>query len=61
MILKKIKSIDIRLLIMGNTYTQLHVDFVFSVKFRAALIYSSFKDELYQYIMGIVKSYNHKL
>lgn len=46
---------------MANTYTQLHIHFVFAVKFRGALIHPSFKDELYQYITGIVKSYNHKL
>ncbi|WP_264520177.1 IS200/IS605 family transposase [Flavobacterium sp. N1994] len=46
---------------MANTYTQIHIQFVFAVKFRDGLIHSSFKDELYQYIVGIIKNNNHKL
>ena len=46
---------------MANTYTQIHIQFVFAVKFRDGLIHLSFKDELYQYIAGIIKHHNHKL
>jgi putative transposase len=46
---------------MANTYTQIHIQFVFAVKYRNGLIHSSFKDELYQYISGIIKANNHKL
>ncbi|MFD2908160.1 IS200/IS605 family transposase [Flavobacterium ardleyense] len=46
---------------MANTYTQIHVRFVFAVKYRNGLIHSSFKEELYQYIAGIIKKNNHKL
>ena len=46
---------------MANTYTQIHIQFVFVVKFRKALIDKSFKEELYQYITGIVQSYDHKM
>ena len=46
---------------MANTYTQIHIQFVFAVKHRDGLIHASFKDELYQYISGIVKHNNHKL
>ena len=46
---------------MANTYTQIHVQFVFAVKFRNGLIHASFKEELYQYISGIIKANNHKL
>ena len=46
---------------MANTYTQIHVQFVFAVKYRDSLINSSFKEELYQYISGIIKHHNHKL
>ena len=46
---------------MANTYTQIHLQFVFAVKYRDGLIHSSFKDELYQYITGIIKNHNHKL
>lgn len=46
---------------MANTYTQIHLQFVFAVKFRDGLIHASFKEELYQYISGIIKAQNHKL
>ncbi len=45
---------------MANTYTQIHVQFVFVVKYRKGLIQTSFKKELYQYISGIIKRHNHK-
>jgi len=46
---------------MANTYTQIHLQLVFAVKYRAALIHKSWKDELYKYITGIVQGNNHKL
>lgn len=46
---------------MANTYTQIHIQFVFAVKYRDGLIHASFKEELYQYITGINKNHNHKL
>ncbi len=46
---------------MANTYTQIHLQFVFAVKYRDGLIHASFKEELYKYISGIIKENNHKL
>lgn len=46
---------------MANTYTQIHLQLVFAVKYRRALIDKSWKDELYKYITGIVQGNNHKL
>ena len=46
---------------MANTYTQIHLQFVFAVKYRNGLIQASFKEELYKYISGIIKENNHKL
>lgn len=46
---------------MANTYTQIHIQFVFVVKYRKGLIQASFKEELYQYISGIIKNHDHKL
>jgi len=46
---------------MPNTYTQLHIQFVFAVKYRDGVIQSSWKDELYKYITGIVQQNKHKL
>jgi len=46
---------------MPNTYTQIHIQFVFVVKYRRGLIHSSWKDELYKYITGIVQTNRHKM
>ena len=46
---------------MPNTYTQIHIQFVFAVKYRDSIIHSSWKDELYKYITGIVQNNKHKL
>ncbi len=46
---------------MANTYTQIHLQFVFVVKYRAAVIHPSWKNELYKYISGIVQANKHKV
>ncbi|MGA2297861.1 MAG: IS200/IS605 family transposase [FCB group bacterium] len=46
---------------MSNTYTQIHIHSVFTVKNRDSLIQKEWKDELYMYITGIIKNNNHKL
>ena|SRR5438876_2524838 len=46
---------------MANTYSQIYIHIVFSVKNRTNLIKRSWKDELYKYITGIVKSKKQKL
>ena len=46
---------------MANTFTQIHLQFVFVVKHRQAMIHSSWKDELCKYITSIIQSNNHKL
>lgn len=46
---------------MPNTYTQLHIQFIFAVKYRAALIKNEWKDRLQQYITGIFQNHDHKM
>lgn len=46
---------------MANTYTQLHIQFVFAVKYRLALIQPAWKDRLYQYLTGIIQNNEHKM
>ncbi len=46
---------------MPNTYTQIHIQFVFAVKYRKAMIHASWKEELYKYMTIIIQSYGHKL
>ena len=46
---------------MANTYTQIHIHFVFAVKFRRGLISNEWKAELYKYITEIIQSNDHKL
>jgi putative transposase len=42
---------------MANTYIQLHTQFVFAVKYRAALINNIWKENLHSYITGIVQNH----
>jgi REP element-mobilizing transposase RayT len=46
---------------MANTYTQLYFHVVFAVKGRLNLISSIWKEELYQYISGIISNKKQKL
>jgi putative transposase len=46
---------------MPNTYTQLHIHFVFAVKYRKAVIRNDWEDRLYKYITGIVQGNGHKM
>ncbi|KRD06406.1 transposase [Flavobacterium sp. Root901] len=46
---------------MANTYTQIHIHFVFAVKYKQAVIHATWKNDLYKYISGIIKNNNHKL
>lgn len=45
----------------NNTYTQIHIQIVFAVKFRNSQIQEEWKDELYKYITGIIQHNKHKL
>jgi len=46
---------------MANTYTQIHLHIIFAVKYREGLIQTSWKNELYKYITGIIQDQKHKL
>ncbi len=46
---------------MANTYTQIHLQFIFAVKYRETVIHSTWKDDLYKYITGIVQNHKHKM
>jgi putative transposase len=46
---------------MANTYTQIHIQVVFTVQNRECIISDRWKDELYKYISGIIHNNNHKL
>lgn len=46
---------------MANTYTQIHIQFVFAVKYREALIQDVWKERLHQYITGIFQENKHKM
>lgn len=46
---------------MANTYTQIHIHFVFAVKYRLGIISPEWKEELYKYITGITQNNNHKM
>ncbi len=46
---------------MANTYTQIHIQLIFAVRFRQALIASQWHDDLHQYMTGIIQNNDHKL
>jgi REP element-mobilizing transposase RayT len=46
---------------MPNTYTQIHIHFVFAVKNRLALIDESIRNRVEKYVTGIVQNFGHKL
>jgi putative transposase len=46
---------------MSNSYTQIHLQFVFAVKYRQALIQKAWKEQLHQYITGIFQQNNHRM
>lgn len=46
---------------MANTYTQRCIHLVFAVKNREALISSKFREEIEQYMTGLLQNKKHKL
>jgi len=46
---------------MANTYSQVHLHFIFAPKFRQALISAAWETSLYKYITGIVEARQHKM
>lgn len=44
---------------MANTYSQIYLQFVFAVKYRDSCIHASWKNELYKYIIGIIRNNGH--
>jgi REP element-mobilizing transposase RayT len=46
---------------MPNTYTQIYIQLVFAVNGRQSLISPSFKETLYKYVGGTMRSTEHKL
>jgi len=46
---------------MANTYTQIHIQAVFSVQDRSCILRKSWENELFQYITGIIQNHGHKV
>ena len=46
---------------MSNTYSQIHLQMIFSPRYRESLIGKEWQEELHKYITGIVQNNNHKL
>ena len=46
---------------MANTFTQIHIQCVFAVKFRQSVIQPGWKERLHKYITGIVQNHGHKI
>jgi len=50
-----------RWMVMVNTFSQIYIQTVFAVSNRESLINSTFKEELFKYISGIVTNQGQKL
>ena len=46
---------------MPGIFSQIYIQIVFAVKGRESLIHSSWEEELYKYISGIVRNKEQKL
>ena len=46
---------------MADTYSQIHLQFVFAVQGRQGLIEESFRERTEKYITGIVRQFGHKM
>lgn len=46
---------------MSNTYTQIHLQCVFAVRYRDAVINPSWKERLHNYIIAIIQNNGHKV
>ena len=46
---------------MANTYTQIHIQSVFAVKYRAAMLDKAWRARLFQYMIGIMNHVGHKV
>lgn len=46
---------------MANTYTQLYIQLVFSVKNRQSFIHNEIRNNIEKYITGIIQNNGHKL
>lgn len=46
---------------MSNTFTQIHIQAVFSVQDRSCIIRKFWRSELYQYLTGIIQNNGHKV
>ena len=45
---------------MANTYTQIHIQSVFAVKYRAALLDKAWRGRMFQYMIGIMNHLGHR-
>jgi len=46
---------------MPNTFSQIYIQIIFAVKGRNSLIHSSWEEQLYKYITGIVQNKDQKM
>jgi putative transposase len=46
---------------MANTYTQIHIQCVFTVQNRDCIIKKHWREDLHKYITGIIQNHGHKV
>ena len=45
----------------SGTYSQIHLQLVFAVKYRVALVHSTWKERLHQYTTALIQNEKHKM
>ena len=45
----------------NSTYTQIHIQMVFAVQNRGSLIFDTWRERLYKYIIAIIQNNRHKV
>src|SRR5690606_28238843 len=45
----------------SNTYSQIHIQLVFAVKFRASMIQADWKERLHSYVTAVLQKDEHKM
>jgi len=49
------------IIVMANTFTQIHIHAIFAVQNRMSLIQKSWQKRLYEYIIAIIQKHGHKV
>lgn len=46
---------------MGDSYSQIHIQLIFTVQNRDCIIRKTWEEDLYKYLTGVIQNHNHKV